>query len=36
MIDISIFLDFYFTPFLFMASIFYGLVNLVKMLVMRR
>lgn len=36
MIDISLFLDFYFTKYLFMASVFYGVCRLVKMLVMRR
>ena len=36
MIDLSIFLDFYFTKWLFMASAFYGVCQLVKMLLVRR
>lgn len=35
MIDLSIFLDFYFTKYLFIASAFYGVCQLVKKLVMR-
>ena len=36
MIDLSIFLDFYFTSWLFIASAFYGVCQLVKMLLVRR
>lgn len=35
MVDISIFLDFYFTKYLFLASTFYGVCLLVKKLIMR-
>lgn len=36
MFDLSIFLDFYFTKYLFIASAFYGVCNLAKLLIMRR
>lgn len=36
MIDLSIFLDFYFTKYLFIASAFYGVCMLVRKLVMNR
>jgi len=35
MIDLSILLDFYFTKYLFLASVFYGICQLVKKLMMR-
>lgn len=36
MIDLSIFLDFYFTKYLFIASAFYGVCMLVRKLIMNR
>lgn len=36
MIDFSIFLDFYFTKYLFVASAFYGVCMLVRKLVMNK
>lgn len=36
MIDLSIFIDFYFTKYLFLASAFYGVCMLVRLLIMRR
>lgn len=36
MIDITIFLDFYFTKWLFIASAFFGVCKIVNKLVMRR
>lgn len=35
MIDLTIFLDFYFTKWLFMASVFFGVCKLVNKLIMR-
>ena len=36
MIDLSIFLDFYFTKYLFIASAFFGVCMLVRKLLMNR
>ena len=35
MLDITILLDFYFTKYLFMASVFYGVCNLTRKLLIR-
>lgn len=36
MLDISMFLDFYFTKYLFVSGGFYGVCQLVRLLVMRK